>query len=633
MAQSDKTVRTGNLRSRKSLFIRQIPLLVVFLAPFIVYSVTLAAGFVYDDNVQILTNPWIRDPGKIPRLFVSSTMSFLPGRTANTYRPVFYIVYMAEYMVFGLRAWGWHLVNIILHSLNAVAVFVLASLFMQKDRGLGPGLSRPGRGWAVTSAVAAGLFFGLHPVNSEVASWVGTIPELVFTLMVLTAMVLYILAIDRGKRPGLFLALSLGSFTVGLYSKETAMALIIILPLYEFIRGGIRGCLGRWKVLALYLVPAVIYMVMRTYALGGMTQMSLIKMTPYEGLLNVPALVARYLGKLILPMGLTIIYDFEPVRSALAPLFFAGLMGCAAFAALVYCLRKDRRKVFFLIWILVPLLPVLYMPILSVGGFADRYLYLSTAGFGCFLGISICEMGSRPGNKGLSPSLLTIVLALVLALYAGASVKRGLVWRNDLTLWSDTIKKSPRSPYVLYNLAWTLHKRDLPGDKDRALELYEKALKIRPDKEDAHYNAALIYQERGQYRKALQHFMASLRLKPYYSTTYYNIAMIYQAEGRIADALRFYKGAIIVDPRNEDAHYNLAWLYQDIGDYKNALTHYTEVLRLNPRSVDAHFNMGLIYEAEGRSDLAAREYTKALSIDPGYGPAILGMKRLKHGAS
>jgi len=627
------------LRRRTILKTSHVAPAIVFLAPLIIYSITLTAGFVYDDNVQIITNPWIRDPGRIPDLFVSSTMSFIPGGTANTYRPVFYIIYMAEYLAFGLRAGARHILNIVIHSMNALAVYFLAALFIRDraqarvERGETTAASpEEEKRWTIGGPLLAGLVFGLHPVNSEVACWVGAIPELVFTLMVLAAFILYLLTSDSTKKHPLYTAASLASFTVALFSKETAMALIIIIPLYELTRHG-RKCLRRWKVFALYLLPAIIYMIMRTYALGGVTQMSLMKMTFYEGLLNVLPLIARYLGKLLVPAGLTIIYSFEPVHSALEFMFIIGVIACSLFAALIYSLRRRKDEVFFLLWILVPLLPVLYMPILSVGGFAERYLYLSTVGLACFAGLLVSRLPRWQRWDKNKAALLIPLVVIVLLAYSGASLKRAFVWRNDYNLWNDTIKKSPHSPNVLYNLAWTLHKRGGPGDKDRALGLYEEALRIQPAKEEAHYNAALIYQERDEYEKALEHFSASARLKPNSSTTYYNMAMILQAEGRLSRAIELYEQALRVDPANEDAHYNLAWAYQERGNYGKAVLHYRKVLRINPRSADAHYNMGVIYEEEGLARRALGEFQKALSIDPGYGPAILGMKRLKHGAS
>jgi len=623
MSQNKRILRAGYI----------LPAL-VFLIPLLIYSITLRGSFVYDDNIQIINNPWIRDLGKIPTLFVSSTMSFLANQPANTYRPVFYLVYMAEYLVFGLRPWAWHLVNVLFHSMNALALYFLVSLFLKKDHGSNSASTSRELPRLGAAAIAA-LIFALHPVNSEVVAWVGAIPELVYTLMVLSSFILYILA-DRTerRRAALYRAGSVAAFSVALLSKETAMALIIIIPLYEFSRLGLR-CLKRWRIYLCYLIPAVFYMAMRTYALGGMTQMSLIKMSFYEGLINVPPLVARYLGKLLLPVGLSVIYSFEPVHSALSFMFILGLLASTAFGLLIcyMYMRNKKKESFFLIWILIPLLPVLYMPILSVGGFADRYLYLSTVGFAAFIGLLIFRIhGGKEGDNGAIDGgqyrpLTITVMVIILLFYSAGSIKRAFVWHNDYSLWSDTVLKSPESPNALYNLAWVLHKRGGPGNLDKALKLYEEAIRVKPDKEDAHYNAALIYDKRGEYGKALKHYMASLRLKPS-SATSYNIAMIYQGLNRLAPAIKFYNLAIKLNPDNEDAHYNLAWAYQESGYYSKAIAHYRAVLRLSPRSADAHYKIGVIYEERGMIEEALSEFKNALSADPGYGPARLKVREL-----
>jgi len=583
-------------------------------------------GFVYDDNLQIIRNPWIRDLDNIPKLFVSSTMSFLNGQPANTYRPVFYLVYMAEYLTFGLRPWAWHLVNILLHSMNALMVYFLASLFITTEKK--PRADNRGPlALTMTAPFIAGLVFALHPINSEVVSWAGTIPELIFTLLVLCAFTLYILAERAPQRAAAYLACSAACFSVALFSKETAMALIIIIPLYEFTKRGWQS-LRRWKIFIIYLIPAVIYMVMRTSALGGMTQMSLIKMTFYEGLLNVFPLIARYLGKLILPINLSIIYSFTPVHSAFEMMFIIGLIACAAFAALILLLRKKRKEIFFLIWILIPLLPVLYMPILSVGGFADRYLYLSTAGAAVFIALMVSRMYKRQQSSKRQKTILIATLTLILVIYSAASIKRAIIWRSDYSLWSDTVIKSPKSPNALYNLGWALQSRGGTENLKKALKVYKETIRVKPNKENAHYNAALIYQKMGDYPNALIHYRASLRLKPSNATTPYNIAMLYQSMGDISMAIKFYNLAISINPQYEDAHYNLGWTYQKMGDYSNALIHLKEVLRLNPRSTDAHYMIGNIYDNRGEREKALSEFSKAVTADPSYGPAKSELKRL-----
>jgi len=597
----------------------------VFLIPLIIYSITLTGTFVYDDNVQIIGNPWIRDPGKIPALFISSTMGFKSGQTANTYRPIFYIIYMAEYFVFGLKPWGWHLVNIVLHSMNSLAVFTLVSLLsVQKESPAPEEKSLLQRRFA--APFFAALVFALHPVNSEVVAWVGAIPELVYTLMLLCAFNLYILAEKTSKRAVLYRIASVASFTIALFSKETAMALIIIIPLYEITRLG-YGALRRWKIYLCYLLPAILYMFMRTYALGGMTQMSLIKMTPYEGLLNVTPLVARYIGKLILPLGLSIVYSFEPVRSATDIMFIIGLLVSAALGLIIYYMKDKKDELFFLLWILIPLLPVLYMPILSVGGFADRYLYLSTAGFASFISLLIFRALEGIWGDNKHKKIVNSAMVLMLLLYSAGCVQRAFVWHNDISLWSDAVTKSPSSHNVLYNLGWALHQRGNPGDLESALKWYEEAIRIEPNKEEAHYNAAMIYKEKGNNGMALKHFMASLRLKPS-ATTCYHIASIYQAIGQTSKAIVFFKQAIVLEPEDQDSLYNLAWAYQDMDDYKNALINYRKVVKLDPDSSDAHYNMGIIFEDLGNRREALGEFQAALAADPGYGAARLKIREL-----
>ena len=101
------------------------PILVIILVAFSVYFNALLADFVFDDNAQILDNPWIKDIRNIPAIFSKSVWSFQPGpNTSNYYRPLMHVVYMLNYHVFGLKPWGYHLVNVLFHCGVAVLVFV-----------------------------------------------------------------------------------------------------------------------------------------------------------------------------------------------------------------------------------------------------------------------------------------------------------------------------------------------------------------------------------------------------------------------------------------------------------------------------------------------------------------------------
>ncbi len=607
-------------------------LFLAFAVPFIVYSGCIGGNFVYDDNVFILQNPLVRDISKIPYVFTSSVTTFLNNTPANYYRPVYYLVYMAEYQVFGMNPWGWHLVNLTLHSMNAVMVFLLASFFM----GEGPidGIRAGGDNGPLGPPIAffAALVFALHPINSEVVSWVGAIPELVYTLFLLIAFYLYIRAGEAGQKRVLRYVISVFCFFIALLSKETAMALIIIIPLYEMTMRG-RGFIRRWKVMLPYFLTAFVYMLVRTYALGWVMQGKEIDLTKYEALINVFPLIARYMGKLLVPVNLSAIYTYDIAHSIAEPMVIVGFLAASAIAVVLFILRGKRTVFFFFCWIFVPLLPVLYIPAISVGGFADRYLYLSTVGFGIIIGAvalrfisTPVKSGARGGERSRKVTIAVAAVALcLLAIYAAVSVDRVLVWRNDYNLWSDTVTKSPGSANAHYNLGWALHRMAM---YDGAEAEYKKALTLAPDKEDAHYNLALIYNDKGDYTGAIKHFKESIRLRPGSYRAYYNLALVYQKMGKVSDAIVLYNIALKLNPANDDIHYNLAWAYQDTGDYPNALDHYKEVVRLNPDSADAYYNMGIIYEKLGLPGRAAQGFSAALRIDPDYSVARLELNRI-----
>ena len=124
-----------------------LPVVVVALVSFAVYFNALSCGFVYDDKDQIVNNHWIRDVRYLNEIFSQSVWGFSTDveeqGTANYYRPLMHLVYMANYYLFGLKAWGFHLVNVLFHMGNSVLVFLvvlrlLAESTLTREKGGGP---------------------------------------------------------------------------------------------------------------------------------------------------------------------------------------------------------------------------------------------------------------------------------------------------------------------------------------------------------------------------------------------------------------------------------------------------------------------------------------------------------------
>lgn len=478
-----------------------------------VYSVTLGYGFVYDDRSQVLENPWIRDLSHIPEILASSGTSF-QNKAANTFRPLLHLVFMAEYRAFGFNAWGWHLVNVVLHALNAIAVFFLASALLSANgrETLSRRMGAYGPGGSITAVAPpffAGLLFALHPVNAEVVSWVSAVPELTFSLFLFASFLLF-LKTDTGLEP--LSLLSLAFFFMALTGKETAMSLVFIVFAFEYTRSGLSVAFRRS---APYLFVAVLYMALRTYAVGGVMHHKQAALSAYEAALNALPLVLKYFGKLIWPSGLNALYEFHPALGPLDTAVIGGAVVVLLFILAVILARRSAVVLTGLVMMAAPLLPVLYIPALSSAPFADRYMYLPSAGLAIIFAAAMKRVFSIPeGAVAARAAVLAAALAIS-AVYSYVSASRSAVWKDDYTLWADTVKKSPNSSNVHYNLAWA--SQDI-GDTKTAVEHYREAARLDPARSaDAHYNLGVILSRERMFEAAATEFREALKADPGYT--------------------------------------------------------------------------------------------------------------------
>ena len=452
-----------------------------------VWSVSLDNGFVYDDHKYLAGNPWVKDAAFIGDIFSSSTADFSPAdATSNTYRPMLYMLYMAEYLAFGLRPFYFHLVNVLAHTANAALVFFLALRLLERQ-----GRTR------VLPAFFAGLAFGLHTINAEVVNWVSASAELLFTFCVLAAFYIHM----RGPGGANRLAAAL-LFFIALLFKETAAALPVIIFLYDYSKGG--ALRGRWKAYALFIAAGAVYGLLRLYAVGGIMHHKQADLSALEAVINIFPLVAAYFSKLVLPVGLSAIYEFHPARSAFDPRVVAGAAVVSAFCAALFFSRRKPAIFAGLSMMAVPLLPVLYVPALSSSAMADRYLYLPSAG----LAIVLAALASRLDKKAAMASM--VLASALLAAWGAGSLSRSQVWKSDHALWADAVKKAPNAPNAHFNYAWASHNA---GNLREAVEHYRRAASLAPSA-DAHYNLGVIFMGQSMIDEADAEFRAALGIDP-----------------------------------------------------------------------------------------------------------------------
>lgn len=551
-----KSLEPSGKEAGKSRRQKNLSIIILISAVFAVYLVTIAAGFVYDDNTQVLANRWIRDIGYIPEILTSSGTEFM-GKKANTYRPMLHLVFMAEFHAWGLNARGYHFVNIVFHAANTVLVFIVAALMFQSPLRNGPGGARVIRfprqnAQGYIAPFFAAAFFATHPINVEPVAWASAIPELTYTFFLLLSFYLYMRSGEGGR--GL-LAISAASFFLGLLSKETAVSLLALIAAYDFASRG-WGMLRLWKNYVPYMAALAAYAAIRTYAVGGIIHHKQAALSAFESLLNAFPLLFQYFWKLLLPIDLKVIYIFTPAASFADIRVLAGVALVTLTAAGALLARKNRVIFTSIFWMLVPVLPVLYVPALSNSAFAERYLYLPSAGFGVLLAYLTRGALNRAFDGGLRgaarPALIAAVALVVI--YSAASVKRSFVWLDELSLWKDTVEKTPASRYAQYNLGVAY---GAAKDHERAIAHYREAIRLDPNYVSAYYNLAWTYNATGNEAGAIENYMHVLRLEPNASAAHYNLGLIYMKNKMFDEAIAEFEGAISANPGYAEAKQKL----------------------------------------------------------------------------
>jgi len=532
-------------------FVRRtaLPIVLLALAVAAVYYRTLGYGFVYDDNEQILGNRWILSFANMPEVFSTHSFGFKgEGYQAISYRPIFFVVYMAEYAAFGFSAWGWHMVNVATHFVNSALVFlVLRHILESENREYS----------AVMPAFAGALIFSVHPMNAEPVSWLASMVELAFTFFCLAAFYVEARRTDgKAGAPSWFSASRMAPplfFLAALLLKETAVALPVIVIAYQAARRGFRSlpsAAGVSRYLP-YAVAAAAYAVMRVNALkGDVTPSATLHdyLTPYEFILNAFVLLARYFKALALPFGEPPLQLMDPVFSVTEPrAFFSVIVAVLVPVALAVVLKRITRLwVLVLAVIILPILPTLYSPAISRFPFADRYLYFPSAGFAMLLSIVLAWAGLR-ASWGRAAIVAVLVAALPFAAYAR---QKSAPWESDLTLWSAALASQPSNYVALHSVGAVRLKE---GRFDEAVDMLEKALdgnlsSAHPDESMViltRKTLALATLKAGMMDASEEHHEAYLALVPEDAEYLYNLAVLKQRRGAPADALAYFERAVL----------------------------------------------------------------------------------------
>lgn len=482
---------------------------------FLVYAQSLGNDFVtWDDRLLITENPIAH--GLTWGNIIAAFTSYDP----ELYIPLTFFSYQINYAIHGLQPMGYHLVNLILHILNALLVgAIIAKLRIGEWRIENSSLQDKRTKFSILHSpfsIVAALLFALHSLHTEAVVWAAARKDVLSTFFLLISVFLY-LQHERRKY-----WLSVAVFALALLSKVSVITWPLLIPMLDWYFGAFdsepqacRPAARFWnscKRAAPYFALSIIFGIV---ALGGKIANTGFL---YEKILIGCRAVTLLLQKFFWPTSLSALYPFtKPISITTPELGFSVLFILFVFFVLLWLAwKKDIRLPLFAgAWFFLFLAPSMsnilkgHNELLDIYVTSDRYAYLPSVGLLLVAGILIGGLCER------FPKVTHCFIALIVIALGVLSYRQSLVWKNTMTLFTHVSEVQPNS-YVAWNNIGTEYVHQ--GRLNEGLHAYGKALAIRND-----------------------------------ATTWYNVGQILRAQGKIDLAMQAYERAIKSSPLEVDA--------------------------------------------------------------------------------
>ena len=566
---------------------------------FLIYSNTLQSPFVFDDSRTIHGNPNIRLTNLT---FKEITRAGFDG--PSIHRPFAKISFALNYYVHGYEVLGYHLVNMMIHLTTGILLylFVKMTLGVLYRRSVITGFQ-----WI---PFFTALLWLVHPIQTQSVTYMVQRMNSMAAMFYVLSMLLYGKARLRRnhKKKWIFYAGCVISGLFALGSKENSATLPFFLFLYEwyFFQDLDRIWLKRrllpfTGILLLGISIAFLY-------LGAdpvdkiLAEYKTYPFTLTERVLTEFRVVVYYISLLIgpHPSRLNLDYDFtishslfDPPTTLISLLFIAGMIGLSFFTA-----KKMRLLSFTILWFLGNLL--IESSVIGLDIIFEHRNYLPSM-FVILTAVLLIDRHIKPKWLGVG------ILCAVAILFSVWSYERNGVWHDDMTLWEDCAKKSPKKARPQTNLGVALYQR---GNISEAMNRYYEALRLDPNYIDAHNNLGIVLRRQGKLEEAMDHFSAVLRKDPGYREAHNNLANTLSSLGRLEEAINHYTKAIGIDPNDAIAHYNLANTFGKLGKYKKARENYEAALRIRPDFPEARRNLQRTLQLIARSIDAPKTFVR-----------------------
>lgn len=458
-------------------------IVVVGAAAAAVYLPTIVADFVYDDISQIIIDDYIHKPAHFGEVL---SFQVLGRDVLDNNRPVMLLSLMVDSMLWGRNPAGYHLTNILLHVSCTVLLFLLLLGIFHRIAGSTSRTTRP-----LLGALVGAILFAVHPANSEAVCVVSFREDVLVVFFTLIGLLLA----ERFPTEQRLTTTLLGggcvlSILAAVASKESGIAAPPLLLMYWLL---VRRANRRrpWLGLITAALAVTVAFLVARFALQPEHSIIFTHKAEYIGgsfsaMLRIqPRIWAFQIASILWPDLLCAdqtVYTIRHINLASALVVLAIVA-----ATTILLARKNSCVGLGAAFYWLALLPVsnlvpIYCPI------ADRYLYFPMLGVCLAIGAIVCRL--KIHSKHRTIALLVVGAAAACSILSALTVQRTLVWKNNRSLWEDTVSKNKYSDRAYNNLGFALLD---DGEFDKAVQALKLACNLSPKEATPWAGLAITY--------------------------------------------------------------------------------------------------------------------------------------------
>lgn len=543
----------------------------------LLYVNVLKGEFQFDDKPFIVQNDTVHDLN-----YIGDVFSFDKARTVGL------ISFALNYHFHKLDVFGYHLVNVIIHVINALLVFWLTRLLCAQVQFNAKATSN--------IPFFTSLLFLTHPVQTQAVSYITQRFASLATLFYLFSICSYIQAriLPHFMKRGLFFGLSVFSAFLGVFTKEITFTLPIMIAIAEFyfFRKEKVPIHGNNKTFSAIMVFFMIVLTAFIIPLISSFDVSRVIFAQYESgsywgdvitwdkyFLTQFKVLVIYLGLLFMPLNQQFDYHIRLVENIYDPMTLAGifllislLMGC------IVSFKRNKLVSFGLAWFLVTrMVESSVIPIPHV--IFEHRLYLPTIGF--FMSLITFSFDIVKKRN-----FLIILLIAISAFFSLLTISRNQVWRTEIALWSDNLRMTPYKERVYANLSAAYIEK---AAYDEARNVLELALSRGVESPRIYLNLGATYLIEKEFDRAEIYFGKALQMSPNYILGMTNYGLLMLKQDYKEEAKDLLIRAVRTPGENLTAAYNLGKIFWEEGDFPAAISIFEQILDKYPRKSPIYY--------------------------------------------